>query len=102
MTAGRAWFPSVQTVLSPALATLTLGFAYIERTLAAKFFAAGRDDLERAAIGTLLQEARDHGILTADEADSLDRIRRTRNPVTHFRKPLADDSIELRALQESQ
>lgn len=84
------------------LATITLGFAYIERTLAAKFFAAGRDDLERANIKTLLKEARDHGILTSDEADDLDRIRRTRNPVTHFRRPLADDAIELRSLQESQ
>ena len=82
------------------LATIALGFAYIERTLAAKFFAAGRNDLERAGIRRLLQEARDHGILTADEVEELDRIRRTRNPVAHFRKPLAQDSIELRSFRE--
>ena len=46
------------------LATITLGFAYIERTLAAKFFAAGRADLERAGIMKLLQEARLHGVLS--------------------------------------
>jgi hypothetical protein len=84
------------------LATITLGFAYIERTLAAKFFMAGRNDLERASIATLLREARDRGILSDNEAAELDRIRHARNPVTHFRRPLAEDSIEWRSLQENE
>jgi len=84
------------------LATIMLGLGYIEHTLAGKFFAEGRNDLERAGIATLLREARDRGMLSDDEADRLDRIRRTRNPVTHFRRPLADDSIGLRSLQESE
>jgi hypothetical protein len=84
------------------LATIMLGLGYIEHTLAGKFFAQGRNDLERAGIATLLREARDGGMLSDDEADQLDRIRRTRNPVTHFRRPLADDSIELRSVQESE
>ncbi len=83
------------------LAVIVLGFAYIERTLASKFYAAGRDDLERAGIATLLREAHDAGILNEGEADELDRIRRTRNPVTHFRRPLADDSVEYRSLFEN-
>jgi hypothetical protein len=83
------------------LATIVLGFAYIERTLAAKFFAAGRNDLERAGIARLLREARFHNMLNDNEADELDRIRRTRNPVAHFRRPLTNDSIELRSLQEN-
>src|ERR1017187_6890350 len=83
------------------LATIVLGFAYIEHTLAAKFFAAGRNDLEHAGIRKLLREAHRHNILNDGEADELDRIRRTRNPVTHFRRPLTDDSIELRSLQEN-
>lgn len=84
------------------LATIMLGLAYIERTLAADFFASGRDDLEQAGMATLLLEARSHGKLSDDEADELDRIRRTRNPVTHFRRPGACDSIESRSLQESE
>jgi hypothetical protein len=81
------------------LATIMLGLAYIERTLAADFFAAGRDDLEQTGIAWLLREARHSGILSNDEADELDRIRCTRNPVTHFRRPGADDSVESRSLQ---
>ena len=84
------------------LATIVLGLAYIERTLAAKFFAAGRNDLERAGIATVLREARDRGILSDDEADELHGIRRSRNPVTHFRSLVADDSIEWRSLQENE
>lgn len=84
------------------LATIVLGLSYIEHTLAGKFFAAGRNDLERAAIARLLREARKLGMLTSDEADELERIRRTRNPVAHFRRPGADDSIELRSLQENE
>ena len=84
------------------LATVVLGFAYIEQTLAAKFFAAGRDDLERAPIAELLREAKRHGILSGDEVTGLDRIRCTRNPVTHFRRPLAEDSVEVRSLRQSE
>ena len=83
------------------LATIVLGFAYIERTLASKFYAAGRDDLERSGIAMLLREADDAGILDEGEADELDRIRRTRNPVTHFRRPLSDDSVEYRSLLDN-
>jgi hypothetical protein len=88
------------------LATIVLGFAYIEQTLAGKFFAAGRNDLKRAGIAKLLREARRHDILGEDEAKELDQIRRTRNPVTHFRRPLDDDpdaySVELRSLQKNE
>jgi hypothetical protein len=83
------------------LATIVLGFAYIEVTLAAKFYAAGRNDLERAGIATLLNEARDRGFLSEDEVDDLDRIRRTRNPVAHFRRPGNEESIEWRSVVES-
>ncbi len=83
------------------LATIVLGMAYLERILAAKFYAAGRDDLERASIANLLNEAYNASILNKDEVDELDRIRRTRNPITHFRRPLADDSVEYRSLLEN-
>ena len=82
------------------LATIVLGLAHIERTLAAKFYASGRNDLERAGLAVLLREADEAGILTAIEVDQIDRIRRVRNPVTHFRRPLDDDSIEFRSVTE--
>jgi len=84
------------------LAATMAGLAYIEWTLAAKHFMAGRDDLERAAISVLLREAQDSGLLTAGEVEDLDRLRRARNPVAHFRRPLAGDSVEMRALKDEE
>ena len=83
------------------LATIVLGLAYIERTLAAKFYAAGRNDLERARVAVLLVEARQAGILSAHEMDEIDRIRRARNPVIHFRLPGDDESSEFRSVKEN-
>jgi hypothetical protein len=80
------------------LAAIVLGLAFLEKTLAAWFFIAGRNDLERASISRLLREARNKAWLTEDEYTKLDQIRLVRNPVTHFRVPLSEDSIEFRAL----
>ena len=80
------------------LAVIVLGLAFLDKTLASWFFAAGRNDLERASIARLLPEARNAGWLTEGEHERLERIRLTRNPVAHFRRPLAEDSIEIRAL----
>ena len=41
-------------VYAQFLATILLGLAYIERTLAALFYGAGRNDLERAGLSVLL------------------------------------------------
>ncbi|HHT9114041.1 MAG: hypothetical protein HZA47_10515 [Planctomycetes bacterium] len=80
------------------LAVIVLGLAFLEKTLASRFFMAGRNDLERASISRLLHEARNKAWLTEDEYEKLERIRLARNPVAHFRAPLAEDSIEFRAL----
>lgn len=81
------------------LAVIMLGMAFLERTLAAWFFAAGYDDLERASISRLLSEARTGDWLTEEEYLRLDRIRLIRNPAIHFRAPLSKDTIEYRALE---
>ena len=78
------------------LAVIVLGMAFIERTFASEFYALGRNDLERASISALLREARDMGWLNAEEYAALDRARQIRNPVTHFRRPGHNDSIEYR------
>ena len=69
------------------LAVVVLGVAFVERTLAAEFYASGRNDLERSGIAELLREARAIGWLTAAEHDAFDRARKIRNPVTHFLVP---------------
>lgn len=83
------------------LATAVLGVAFVERLLAAKFFAAGRDDLERAGGHSLLGEARRCGWITEAEYVQLDRIRQLRNPLVHFRRPLASGTVERRALRQA-
>ena len=82
------------------LASAVLGVAFVERILAAKFYAGGRDDLERAGGQTLLQEARQCGWITDAEFDQLNRVRQLRNPLVHFRRPLGGGTVERRAVQQ--
>ena len=80
------------------LATIVLGIAYIEHTLAALFYASGRNELERAGISILLQEALAYSWIDQAEFDNLQRARRIRNPITHFRRPLHSGTIEYRTV----
>ena len=80
------------------LAATVLGLAYIERTLSALFYAAGRNDLERAGLGDLLKEALSEGLIDSSDFQHLDRIRTTRNSYAHFRKPSSEKGIEFRSI----
>jgi hypothetical protein len=82
------------------LATAILGVAFIERLLAARFYGSGRDDLERAGGLDLLREALENGSIAQEEFQQFDKVRRLRNPIVHFRRPLAPDTLEYRAVQE--
>lgn len=84
------------------LATIVLGLSFIEHTLAGLFFASGRNDLKRAGISTLLKEALDCNWITQAEFNNLDRARKIRNPVTHFREPGHDDTVEYRSVIDSE
>ena len=84
------------------LATTLLGLAYIEHTLAALFFASGRNDLERASFLRLLSQARIEGVISNSEFETLKRLRRTRNSYAHFRRPLHKDTPEFRAVRDDE
>lgn len=88
-------------IFAQFLAVVVLGFAFIERTLAAMFYGVGRSDLERASASTLLREAVTVGWLSMEEHEWLDRARQLRNPVTHFRKPLHEDIIDFRSVTDN-
>ena len=79
------------------LAAVMLGLAYIEHTLAANFYAAGRNDMERANITELLRRALESRWINRDDFDHIDRARELRNALTHFRRPLHEEGIEYRA-----
>jgi hypothetical protein len=84
------------------LATIVLGLSYIEHTLAALFYASGRNDLERASMSILLREALSEGWISQDEFENLDHAREVRNPITHFRKPLHSDTVEYQAVNQNE
>ncbi len=88
-------------VYSQFLATIILGFAFVEHTLAAMFFASGRNDLERANVSKILKEARKIGWLSIEEYQNLIEAKKIRNPITHFRKPLDKDTIDFKAVLEN-
>jgi hypothetical protein len=79
------------------LATILLGLAFIEHTLAALFFGGGRNDLGCAGLATLLSEAVNAGWLSNEEYAKLDNSRAIRNSIAHFRPPLHPERIEYRA-----
>ncbi len=84
------------------LAAIVLGFAFIEHTLAATFYASGRNDLERASASVLFREAVGIGWLSAEEHAWLERAKEFRNPVTHFRRPGYKDTVEHRSVTENE
>lgn len=83
------------------LACIVLGLSFIEQSLAAQFYASGKDDLERANISKLLQEARNNNWISESELVNLDRARKIRNSITHFRQPGYQDTIEWRSVEDN-
>ncbi|MBA4348702.1 MAG: hypothetical protein C0415_01750 [Thermodesulfovibrio sp.] len=89
-------------VYAQYLASIALGFSFIEHTIAAMFYASGRNDLTRANASKLLQEAHQSGWLTRDEFTTFNQVRERRNPIIHFRTPLENDTIEYRMITENE
>ena len=83
------------------LATIVLGLAFIEQSLAALFYATGRNDLERANITTLLIVAFENNWITETELNNLEHARKIRNPITHFRRPGYNDTVEWRSVNNN-
>ena len=82
------------------IAANLVGLAYIERSLAARFYAAGRTNLQGAPLSELLSEALSHGLINRDQYEELERIRDARNVYAHFRRPGRKDGVEYRAIED--
>jgi hypothetical protein len=80
------------------LGVIVLGMAYVEQTLAALLYGAGRSDLERANVSVLLREAVKLAWLSEVEFKNLDHARTLRNPVVHFRQPVSEATVEYRTV----
>ena len=79
------------------LASVTLGLAFIEMSLAGAFYAAGRTDLRRAGITELAREAFSRWWLRQTDYETLERVRLLLNSITHFRPPGEDERPEASA-----
>jgi len=77
------------------LAVILLGLSVIEHTLAALLFASGRDELDRASLTVLVEEAYKYQWITDAELEVIEKTRKIRNNVTHFRKPTDKASFEM-------
>ncbi len=84
------------------LATIILGLSFIEHTLAAMFYAGGRDDLVRASISILSDEALKSAWISEEEFSNLDRARKIRNPIVHFRTPGGEETLEYRSVLDNE
>ncbi len=67
----------------------------VEHLLAGMFNLAGRTDIEGAGFQKLTGEALAEGLISADEFDRLEKLRKLRNPYTHS-KPIMHESCFIR------
>lgn len=82
------------------VASAVLGFAFVERTLAAMHYGSGRNDLRRATSEQLVREAYSAGWLNEADVAAFENARKLRNPLVHFRTPLHAELPESRAFAE--
>lgn len=82
-------------------ASTLLSLSFIENTLASYFFGAGRNDLKRAGAFDLLNGAKKERIINDSEFNLLDKVRKLRNPITHFQEPMNEEKIEFRGLKDN-
>jgi len=83
------------------LATIILGLSFIEHTLAALFYASGRNELEKASISKLINEAQEVKWISKEEFANLNHAREIRNPIVHFRSPGGKETLEYRSVIEN-
>jgi hypothetical protein len=76
------------------LAAITLGLSFLERTLASVQFGQGKDHLEREGVKKLCDSALEKGLITQAEYVQIEKARKDRNRILHFRQPGNEDTIE--------
>jgi len=82
------------------LAAIVLGLAFLENSLAGALRCVGQEGLPKKGVGEMAKDALRRGWLTEPDYNTLERVRRLRNSVTHFREPGNFERIEARACRE--
>ena len=83
------------------LATVLLSLACIEREVAGRLYAMGWEKAKGAKLEELISKAHEQGIISNEESDTFQRLRRVRNSYAHFKPPLASSSLTGRALDQN-
>jgi len=87
------------SVYAQYIASTLLSLAFIEHTLASVLYASGDNDIPKARISDLLVKAKKEGLISESEFDLSDKVRKVRNPISHFRKPNDKINIEYRGVE---
>ena len=70
------------------IATIVLGFSFIERAIAGRLSFIGDKKIAAGTSEQLINAAHKKGWLTETECNHLNDLRKLRNPVVHFKEPL--------------
>jgi len=79
------------------IATIVLAFSLVERTVAGRLAFVGDNSGALAKSEALLKNALERGWLKKEEHECLDKLRKLRNPIVHFRDHLSETRPEVRA-----
>ena len=88
-------------VYAQFLATVLLVLAFIEHSLGGEHYMAGDDVTPNMGVLKLLHEAAKSGWYSEAEIRQLNKIRKFRNLLTHWRKPFHRERLDMRALRAS-
>lgn len=84
------------------IATIVLGFAFIERAIAARLSYVGEAGVKTMNSEELVKRAFARKWLTDDEFHEIDELRcKLRNPVVHFREHSAESRPEIQAISSA-
>ena len=86
-------------VYAQYIASTLLSLAFIENILASVLYASGDNDTPKAGIFELLDKAKNGGLISDSEFDLFEKVRKIRNPISHFRKPSDKKNIEYRGVE---
>jgi len=66
------------------MATVLLAQSFVEHSLAASYYMAGKDKMAKQGFAGLIDSALKDGQLTGHLAETLHQLRKMRNPYIHF------------------
>ena len=82
------------------MAVVLLSLLYIEREIAALLYAGGWNPATNARLSSLLEEARDRGVLSKSDRKVFRKLADIRNSYAHFRPPLSPTSLIARSVKQ--